>query len=1060
MRRAVAPRFLAVLWSLLLVLQGCGDGSGPAPDGASPPAGGPPAATSGAAAVAGADGPRVPSWFRAGPPADGSREARPVAFEIIHSQAVVPTQTASTIATPDDSIRVHVPPGAVSEPGRLTIGKPKELPALPDEGMKVLVACDVSLEGQTVLQAPLELELAIDPEALPEASGKDSLAALSWHPGMQAWVSVPAKRSQDGKRVSLRTRHLTLFLLVLRPLNLLRLDSAFTSHFSIYYDADAIAGDSEAADTPFGKRLADEAAAGGEPLGIATMTGPGEVGVEGIEGQPQFIVYLGSALEYAHGVYKTSGLAVPEWTRSEIYVDVNWPWGGTSQRGKLLGAIWISPVSDSMPRQLRVSTAHEYFHAIQAGYLGAAVMSMNYRTWWLEALAEYASHHVWKDKVDIKPLTRDFLFKPLVTTDDPHTYATAHFVQYLVENCRIGFGPLTIGTLDVPASILSMEEGSALDFVLLKIALGIEGPFASYSAAVTLGALDAFCARSGRDLLDLYHGFAVRLLFDANVTKLCKDGDDLLKVAGLAALTETLPVQQTEISRSLTLRAGGVCDLLAVSVEPKDDPQAPPRSVEVIVPKERPARTRIDVFLLKDNLRVAGGVKPVATFAEGSKDRVTLHVGKGDMLYVLGTSIRGEDVSLRVTIRKTIDLKIIPARVEAARDDEQTLLVWGSDFPDDTGPRLELRWDFGDDATTKKVVDRPGPSQALTEDFKHGWNKEGKFPVRVEVRDASKTDGPPLASATAEVEVGPPGPSITLEARVIVAPLRKPFEVTATPENAPPGVRFHWQFADGPIQATDKPSVTLEKDTVGSYPLKVTMFDPDEGVHCVDECRIEIEAQEDVIWIREHADTPTGKQLRLEYQIKAKTKQKHGIWRGYYTEGDGAGTFKSWHPNGQQSALGQFDASGRKTGRWESWFPNGCLSAMHTYLEGTEHGPFRENFKDTTDPWRIGTSENGRTRGDLTFYKQVGIKDGKPVYEKTVTPYGADGKIDGVQRRYSSGGVLEMEATYSNGVRNGPGRTYMVPEGWLWSEVIYEDGKPVKTRIFNEDGTVKSERVH
>lgn len=1055
--------FLGILTVWVLVVVGCNEGR------PSPPPGDSGKASQGTAAPTGAPKPSPPTWFRAGKPADGSQPSQPVPCEGIHSQQVE-AGAAATVATGDGSVRVSVPPGAIDKSATMTIGKPRQLPDLPDPRLRTVAACDVSLAGRSVLDKPVDVEIAVDPSAMPADSPAETLAALYWHPRLAAWVSVPARVSEHGRSATIRTRHLTVFLLVLRPLNLIWNDSAFSEHFSIYYGRAAIAADAEASDEVFEGRLLAEAAGPGEPLSIARRTGQGRFSVEGLEGQPQYVVYLASALEYAHAKYRTGGLAVPAWTRSEIYVDVNWPFGGTSQRGKLLGAMWISPATDSMPRQVRTVTAHEYFHAIEAEYLGLAVMSMNYRTWWLEALAEYAPSYVWGDNADIKPLTGDFLFKPLVTQDDAHEYAAAHFVKYLVENRRFGLKSLVEGTLDVPASILAMEESSAADYAVLKSLLNTPEPFDDYTMGVTLGMLGNVCRARGADLTDLYADFAARLLFDADVTTLCQDGDGLLKVAELASTVETLYLKQAQIARNLTVPGGCACDLMAVRVENPDDAKLQPQKVRVIVPMPRPAGTRLDVYLLKSNQRVRGGAKPLARFAAGVNDQIDVSVGPEDVLYLLGTSRWPKEVTLPFTVRQMPAMGIIPPLVTPEAGQKEKLLAWATHVSPNAPARLAVSWDFGDGESTRQTVDRPAEGETLKVQTEHAWLKEGRFEVRADLLDAGDAAAPAIASAIAAAEVGPPGPSITLEARVIIAPVGKPFEVAATPQNSPGGVKYHWQFADGPILATDVPNVTLQKDAIGSYPIKVTMLSADKGVFCSDQATIKVEATEEVVWVREYDQRGGQKVLRLEYQVKAVSRKKHGIWRAFFIDGPGAGkvsaehtyendverTMKTWHPNGQQSGQGQSDAKGRRTGVWQGWAPNGQIQHRTTYTDGVQNGPFLENFGDTGEPWRVGTFANGKAVGELTLFTRIGIKDGRGVYDKQITPFNSDGRIDGVQRLFTATGVLSWEKTFTNGVQNGPSRTYN--EGRLWSEVTYENGKAVSTRIFNMDGTVKSER--
>ena len=1018
-----------------------------------------------------------PTWFRRGRGADRvvEPEAVQVQLETLYDKPVAPAETDVTVRAGD--AEVVIAPGTIQEPQTLVIAKAKAPAALPVEGLDAVASWKVALGDSHVFARPLTLRFQLPAEVAEKAKQKrQPIAAMHYNPAARAWVYTPVAFDAETGRASIRTRHLTLFTIVLRPVNNLIHDTVYTDHFAIFYTKKDILADTEISEEQWAKKLVAEVdgqTGATDAMGMARQVDDQTIEVEGRTDVPMYIVYLAKALEYGWHRYKGQGLDVPEYTRTDIYVGVNSPLSDENHRGKLLGTIEITPSSTWRPASMRVATAHEFFHAVQAEYLGLAVMSMNYRGWWLEALAEFAPKTVWGDTVSQKGMKANFLKLPLPTMDDSHEYGCSHLVRFLVNKKGIGFRELTEGTLDVPAGILAMEEASAPDFAVFNKLLGFDAPFEDYTAAATCGMIDRFLRQRGSTLADAYAEFAAWALFDAGCRALVPDGTELLRLAAGHHTPGGLALNDEKIEQTLETLPHGTADIWAVSVEnPVAEASAdrPPRKVTVEVDGEVPALTRLEAFVLKDQQRPAGGLKPAASL-KGSNPTADVAVGAKDMLYIVSTNAAYKPAAVTVRVLGGLDFRIEPAEVDTLEPKQEVAFRAVSDsLPKTLLPsRLEVRWTPVSGTRETTAVRARGAG--FESKYEYAWLFKGDYVLLAELLD----DGKRIATAKVAVKVAPANePSITLEARSITVPAGKEFSISAAVANAPKGATYQWKVNYNKAIETRSPQCRFTLPSAGEARLKVKMIDGDRGVVASDTCSLTVEPGTDLVWIEDHTTRNGEKLLRRRYQVFRGTYTKHGQWLEYYCDGKHDGTLEnrktfdhnvclkseSFYPDGSPKQIEHFNKEGKRHGERSAYFSDGRRALLETYSNGVKNGPYEMLYAHTNTYVRHnGRYLDGKIHGQLNLYSG-NIKSGREYLWKSQEH--AEGKRHGKQVEYLSDGRKSYEGQYRNGKPDGWAKSWyhsaMDEKYYLMSETLYEDGKAVQRRKYNSDGEVVSDK--
>ncbi len=1016
----------------------------------------------------------TPTWFRR--PADANDTAQPPAAlgeaSLVLSEELQPSETARDIQAGEATLMI--PGGLLDEPTQLVVRKAAEPVAPPVEGVTPLATWEVDLAARRVFEKPIELRVPVDIAVVaPETTLPDPLAALYYSPESKAWVTTPVAYDAETKTATLRTRHLTLFTIVLRPLNNWFHYAVYTDHFSIFYSPIDLAYDTEVNNKRWIDHLEADLKKHGEPVGQARKIDDDEFEIHGQGTVPLYVLYLAKAFEDAWARYDHLGFPVPRHTRTDIYVGVNSPFTTSSHRGKLLGAITISPTSDWRPVTVRIATAHEFFHTVQAEYLGLAIMSMNYRTWWLEALAEYAPRTVWGETVYIRPLASDYFKQPLTTQDDKHEYATAHFISFLVNKKKIPFKTLVDGTLNVPAGILAMEEASAPDFAILKKLLGYDEPFDDYSAAVTYGMLDRVLRQAGTSIDECYGDYLAAVLFDANNTSLLADGWDLLRLASGDAPIAGLALTDEKVEQTLEAQPYGTACLWAVKVENPvaDDPTAkrPPRRVKVSLAEPLAPRTRVNLYVLPENKRPAGGLEPAARLA-GTTLETQLNVGPADVLYAAMVNTSHKPASAKITVESQMDFHVVPATVDAA-ERNQTLAFEAvlTGLPASMQPStLKVRWTPVFGVREDQSVFARGAGAYSS--YEYAWLHKGKYTLTAELMQ----DGKVIAANQAHVNIDAANePSVTLEARQIIVAAGKEFSVTCTTDHVPPGITYKWNIAHKSLE-TDQPSVSHTIGQAGEYDLSVAVYTTDGQFLAKDEASITAEPGQDLVWV-EDIDYRDGQKVVIrKYQVFRGTTTKHGLYLDWYTTEDEGQletrkTFdhnvciksETFHKNGAPKAVEHFDKDGKYHGERTQHLEDGRRTLLANYAHGKKSGPYEKTVYGSS----TFTRTSGRYADDLaegTWSVHTGNwKTGKEYLKSTSEMSG--GKRNGLHVTFMPDGRKSGEAHYRDDKLHGLKRswyTWEVDDGiyYKMSELDYENGKAVRERKYNAAGDMLWEK--
>ncbi len=83
------------------------------------------------------------------------------------------------------------------------------------------------------------------------------------------------------------------------------------------------------------------------------------------------------------------------------------------------------------------------------------------------------------------------------------------------------------------------------------------------------------------------------------------------------------------------------------------------------------------------------------------------------------------------------------------------------------------------------------------------------------------------------------------------------------------------------------------------------------------------------------------------------------------------------------------------------------------------------------------------------------FEDGKTMYENTFI----NGKRSGVCREWDYGAQIKKEFTYKNGVKHGLQRWFH-PNGKIWIEEIYKDGKILERKNCNKNGATTETEIY
>lgn len=784
------------------------------------------------------------------------------------SAELSPAGGAQTVDCPG-KISVTVPPGALAvpvpgssatrrleAPTTLTISA-AEAPATGDDRLKVLSAYDIRLEDKLVVTEPLEIEIAYDPQSIPAGRRPEqALLAAWWNPLTETWGVVPAQVDAARGRVRIRATHLSVYGLILQWYD----DVVQTDHFTICYSAKDIQGDVYASESAWAKRKREEG--NQDPLGTAQPGYQGHI--------PTFIQDLGRMLEHSYRRYQLAGFRVPSttWGRLTVFVYTS----GYSNRGKLTGIVSITTITPR-PAEYRLVVAHELFHVVQANYFQSWIpgyskvgemMAMNYRTWWLEAGAEYAAWQVaWQGACNVAKPQLKYLEDPLSLQDGhsnpQHMYQNAAFLKYLADQ-NVSFKELFEYTVDKTSAAYGMEAIGALNFTLNQLGFN-KGPTEEWKTTVTLSQLENYFLSRKPELVDRYRAWAGHLLFDAGSPLAgVKSGDDLLTL--VATFNTTFKGDQTEAKQEFRPGPHYTSQLWGVRIQTATPGGT--RRLRAFVDKNMPSGTVADVYILRQNARQAGPLSPTGTMAANNITReVFLDLADGDAVYCLGLNRSRQAQSFTVKLDTGVKLSVASLAIPDGLPHQlYTFRAIAENVPPETTSVL-LEWDFGDGS--ERVEDRKADSvsPACAFQYMHAYGREQLYTLKVRLYDTTRITRTLLAEVQVKLKIGKKL-SLRIDPTTTVAEpgVDVPFE--ALTSGAPENAQYEWDFGDGTARSiTRKAQVAHRYAKPGTYTVRVLLLDTDkprpEGELAADEASAVIRKAGPVAIVAMRVQFHTGK---------------------------------------------------------------------------------------------------------------------------------------------------------------------------------------------------------
>lgn len=731
-----------------------------------------------------------------------------------------------------DRVAVTVPPDAFgpwrkgeTRPGRwrdpVTVSiAAAEAPPTGSEKLKVLAAYDISAGSDVLVKKPLEIELAYDPKALPAGrKPEQALLAASWNPVMGSWVAAPCQVDARRGKVVIQARHLSVYAILAQYWD----DVAWTDHFAICYDEDALSSDVYANSRAWqGKRAAE---AGRDPLGDGRAPFTPDV--------PPFIDDVARMLEHAYRKYELAGFKMPwpKWTRLTVFVETS----GQSQRSKLTGIITIACIKPN-PADYRLMTAHELFHSVEAEYFSSLVpgysglgemMAMNYRTWWLEACAEYAAWDVaWDRNASVaRPLPKyleESLSREYDQTDPQHMYQSAVFLQYLEDQKGADFRELWEDTVTRTKPYLGLERMSLVGYAAYELGLNWK-PTEDWKRGVTLVALENHFLAKKQTLHDHYRGMAGWLLFDASSPLTGVVTGDDLRTRGVAKFEEFGPEDFLTLG-ILPVARDYAASVWAVRVV--CDPPDSPRRLRVFMNNDPATGTAADIYVLPQNARPVGGLVPAGTLAANNATReVWLDLRHGDVIYSVATNTRPKYDDVLVSIDTGVSLTVSSRAIPNGLLNYQYRFDATAINIPRTCKSLEFEWDWGDGSV--KASERRDPAPTFRADFQymHAWNREQTYTLTVRLFDTSRGYRATLAELPVKIAIGEQL-TLRIDPATMVAEPDDTVTFQALASKMPEGAQFEWTFGDGTAKVfTRDKSVSHRYAREGTFPVEVVLVD-------------------------------------------------------------------------------------------------------------------------------------------------------------------------------------------------------------------------------------------
>ena len=157
------------------------------------------------------------------------------------------------------------------------------------------------------------------------------------------------------------------------------------------------------------------------------------------------------------------------------------------------------------------------------------------------------------------------------------------------------------------------------------------------------------------------------------------------------------------------------------------------------------------------------------------------------------------------------------------------------------------------------------------------------------------------------------------------------------------------------------------------------------------------------------------------------------------------GTQIEWFENGNKKSEINY-GNGKKDGKQEEWFENGQKQIEYIFASDVFNGAQNEWYENGNKKSEINFS-NGKKEGKQEEWFENGQKHIENIFVSDM--------FNGNQMEWSKNGNLKKEENYLGGTPNG-NHIYYNNSNSKQKEVLYKNGKILKTTEWNSNGTIKS----
>ncbi|OGX14719.1 MAG: hypothetical protein A2351_02280 [Omnitrophica bacterium RIFOXYB12_FULL_50_7] len=569
-------------------------------------------------------------------------QTQKAAGDVLASQELLPSDKEQTVSW-KDQVKVTIPAGLVDSKQTLTIAHTPTLPPPTIPGLIAMGGFDISLGDVHEFKKDLTIEIAYDPTNIhSDLPLETALIAMTFNPTLKRWIMERSEVDRLRKVVILRTNHLSAN-------RIYQLENGYfvndTEHFRVYCIPNYEGKITKPPETQNRR---------GEMRTFQART----VAV----GQTKLAEDLGTSLEHAWDGYTgdsykfkmPSGWKV-DYGRIRVWQDpsLKHAWADVKFSGNMyVPTDWTDVQYKDGTEQMRHETAHELFHLVQNQYFNWASMAL--RRWFMEATADYAADVIaWGGAGTMPLVPANYFSKSINTVDEKHEYKTSRFVEYLSRPA---------GSFKAMWDAVAKGDGDVVE------------------------SLNAYLLQRNTDLDKEFRGFVAYVLFDSKgplsptyIDERDLEGalpevkgtlsNGLLKSPAIAK-ADILEADKTELSFKFSMLAWYQASVWGIRIKTQAGRQRKLKlertDREDYVPAERET---LDVYILKNDVRPSGGVKPEGTLTKSSPTLTLRPLDNDDVVYIV--NIHPSNISRGY---------VVPVKISDAVEESAWVGVWTGKF--------------------------------------------------------------------------------------------------------------------------------------------------------------------------------------------------------------------------------------------------------------------------------------------------------------------------------------------------------------------------------------------